>query len=412
MALNISLNGSNYVSEKTRGAFEQALQESKPQEAGLRVPDFENRIYAEGNGGRDVEDMVEKLEGGHRVIEAETQEASAAASAILDSLDHALAQSYEHQTLTLRVHEQYLHNQSDYARIFSELMQQQGAIFSGSFTNGNGTPQQVEVTVSVLDTLSRSMTRFHDLQEQTLDVHRQFLAQQSEYAHAAIQLLQQHTGTSQDAGRRILGAGDRKQEAGSRKQEAGSRKQEAGSKMQEVGRRIQESGKTQDVGIRLPDSGNGGRAAHIEPSITMSDHRVPATASVLTSPPLSIPLPNPAPSTPDLSLPTPSEAVAVPDSSYSLLLTSSLLSIVSEKTGYPADMLELSMDMESDLGIDSIKRVEILGALQDAHLDLPEVSTETLSEMRTLGQIVERLQEGSRAQGAETPEPAVSAKKV
>ena len=47
-------------------------------------------------------------------------------------------------------------------------------------------------------------------------------------------------------------------------------------------------------------------------------------------------------------------------------LTQSLLEIVSEKTGYPTEMLEMNMDMEADLGIDSIKRVEILGAMQSA----------------------------------------------
>ena len=42
-----------------------------------------------------------------------------------------------------------------------------------------------------------------------------------------------------------------------------------------------------------------------------------------------------------------------------------LLEIVADKTGYPTDMLEMDMDLEADLGIDSIKRVEILGALQE-----------------------------------------------
>ncbi len=45
-------------------------------------------------------------------------------------------------------------------------------------------------------------------------------------------------------------------------------------------------------------------------------------------------------------------------------LTNALLQVVSEKTGYPTETLELDMDMEADLGIDSIKRVEILGAIQ------------------------------------------------
>jgi acyl carrier protein len=75
-------------------------------------------------------------------------------------------------------------------------------------------------------------------------------------------------------------------------------------------------------------------------------------------------------------------------------LTESLLTIVSEKTGYPTDMLDLTMDMEADLGIDSIKRVEILGALQERHPDLPKIEPQALAELRTLGQIVNYLQTG------------------
>ncbi len=40
-----------------------------------------------------------------------------------------------------------------------------------------------------------------------------------------------------------------------------------------------------------------------------------------------------------------------------------VIDVVSEKTGYPADVLELDMQLDADLGIDSIKRVEILSAL-------------------------------------------------
>jgi len=45
--------------------------------------------------------------------------------------------------------------------------------------------------------------------------------------------------------------------------------------------------------------------------------------------------------------------------------TTELLAIISEKTGYPVDMLELSMNFETDLGIDSIKRLEIFSALYE-----------------------------------------------
>ena len=69
-------------------------------------------------------------------------------------------------------------------------------------------------------------------------------------------------------------------------------------------------------------------------------------------------------------------------------LTESLLTVVSDKTGYPSQMLELDMDMEADLGIDSIKRVEIMGAMQELYPDLPPFNPEELAELRTLGQII------------------------
>ena len=42
-----------------------------------------------------------------------------------------------------------------------------------------------------------------------------------------------------------------------------------------------------------------------------------------------------------------------------------LLSVVADRTGYPAEILNLDMALEADLGIDSIKRVEILSAVRD-----------------------------------------------
>ena len=70
-------------------------------------------------------------------------------------------------------------------------------------------------------------------------------------------------------------------------------------------------------------------------------------------------------------------------------LTAILLEVVSEKTGYPAEMLEMSMDMEADLGIDSIKRVEIFGALTAQNPEMSGVDPNELTELRTLGEIVD-----------------------
>ena len=57
------------------------------------------------------------------------------------------------------------------------------------------------------------------------------------------------------------------------------------------------------------------------------------------------------------------------------------MSIVADKTGYPAEMLELSMGLDADLGIDSIKRVEILSALQERLPDAPVITPEHLGEI-------------------------------
>jgi NAD(P)-dependent dehydrogenase (short-subunit alcohol dehydrogenase family)/acyl carrier protein len=78
-------------------------------------------------------------------------------------------------------------------------------------------------------------------------------------------------------------------------------------------------------------------------------------------------------------------------------ITPVLLEVVSEKTGYPIDMLNLDMDMEADLGIDSIKRVEIMSAIQEKMPDAPVVQPDQLGKLRTLAQILEHISVGSLA---------------
>ncbi len=70
-----------------------------------------------------------------------------------------------------------------------------------------------------------------------------------------------------------------------------------------------------------------------------------------------------------------------------------LLTVISEKTGYPTEMLELGMDMEADLGIDSIKRVEIFGSMTESYPEVSGINPNELTELRTLGQIVDYIAE-------------------
>ena len=74
-----------------------------------------------------------------------------------------------------------------------------------------------------------------------------------------------------------------------------------------------------------------------------------------------------------------------------------LLEVVSEKTGYPAEMLDLDMALDADLGIDSIKRVEILSALQERLPEAPPVKPEHLGTLHSLRQIAAFLAGGEAA---------------
>lgn len=86
-----------------------------------------------------------------------------------------------------------------------------------------------------------------------------------------------------------------------------------------------------------------------------------------------------------------------------------LLSLIAQKTGYQQDMLGMHMELEADLGIDSIKRVEILAAMRDAVPTLPDVDPTFMSNVGTLSDIVERLKAATGAAAAPSQEHASSA---
>ncbi|MDT8441221.1 MAG: SDR family NAD(P)-dependent oxidoreductase, partial [Desulfuromonadales bacterium] len=99
-----------------------------------------------------------------------------------------------------------------------------------------------------------------------------------------------------------------------------------------------------------------------------------------------------APAAPPVTAPAPLESGRV---------AAVLLAVIAEKTGYPEEMLETGMTLDADLGIDSIKRVEILSALQDQLPEAPPIKPEHLGTLQTIGQIVDFLT--SVSGGAETP---------
>ncbi|MET9469686.1 SDR family NAD(P)-dependent oxidoreductase [Streptomyces sp. NPDC006544] len=86
-----------------------------------------------------------------------------------------------------------------------------------------------------------------------------------------------------------------------------------------------------------------------------------------------------------------------------------IVEIVHTRTGYPRDMLDPELDLEADLSVDSIKRVEIIGALAD-RIGLPrdpdgspESAIEELSRIKTLRGIVDWVTAHSAPPAATTP---------
>ena len=91
-------------------------------------------------------------------------------------------------------------------------------------------------------------------------------------------------------------------------------------------------------------------------------------------------------------------------------IAQALLAVVAEKTGYQAAMLDLSMDLESDLGVDSIKRVEILYGIQERLPGLQELKPEALSALRTLQQIADHITGQNAGVAPAAPAAPVAAK--
>ena len=254
---------------------------------------------------------------------------ASAASASTSGLEESLALFYAHERETLKIHERYLETPKQYSETFHALMDKQMDVLS----NGPDT--------TVPDSIERSLLSFHENHTETLKIHEKFLDQQAATTRSTLNLLREHH------------------------------------------------------------------------SILTGSPRPKPILPVTSGSPKTIPTPT-APIVQAAATPTPSAPVITPAAETvpalgSEQLKSTMLEIVAEKTGYPTDMLELEMDMEADLGIDSIKRVEILGAVQEAHPGLPELNPEVMSELRTLGEIVEYMnsQMGTMPVSVATPAASV-----
>jgi len=149
------------------------------------------------------------------------------------------------------------------------------------------------------------------------------------------------------------------------------------------------------------------RASSTMPSAEADEAHLPRTISAIPPtaaivPPMTERPPAAAPTAPAIiepsgpSLPISSfeAAVASPATPAVPALDELLIKIVSERTGYPADMLGLDANLEAELGIDSIKRVEIIGAFRRAAVPATEEPAPELMEQLTSAATLRAILDG------------------
>ncbi|MBI4965598.1 MAG: SDR family NAD(P)-dependent oxidoreductase [Desulfomonile tiedjei] len=83
-----------------------------------------------------------------------------------------------------------------------------------------------------------------------------------------------------------------------------------------------------------------------------------------------------------------------------------ILALLSDKTGYPADMLDTALDLEADLGIDTVKQAEFISEVRET-FGIPRIEGLKIADFPTIEHIIEFVlahteRSGSGSEGEET----------
>ncbi len=89
-------------------------------------------------------------------------------------------------------------------------------------------------------------------------------------------------------------------------------------------------------------------------------------------------------------------------------VTARVLAVVAEQTGYPTDLLDMDLDLEADLGIDTVKQAEVFAAIREAY-GIPFDDSLKLRDYPTLNHVVGFVNERSGAAPAPAAAPAAEA---
>ena len=79
-----------------------------------------------------------------------------------------------------------------------------------------------------------------------------------------------------------------------------------------------------------------------------------------------------------------------------------VLALVSEQTGYPPDLLDLDLDLEADLGVDTVKQAEVFAAVRE-QFGIERDDTLQLREFPTLNDVIRFVHERAGVEGDARP---------
>ncbi len=104
--------------------------------------------------------------------------------------------------------------------------------------------------------------------------------------------------------------------------------------------------------------------------------------------------------------------VGVPAAGVVDEVTEAVVSIVAEMTGYPSDLLDLDLDLEADLGVDTVKQAEVFAAVR-ARFGVKRDDTLSLRDFPTLAHVIGWVREKTgilaTSDVVSVPAPAVPA---
>ncbi|MEZ8947648.1 phosphopantetheine-binding protein [Vibrio sp. 10N.247.311.18] len=363
--MNIKLNATNYISPATRKKMDQSLASGNVTE---KTEIVEVKV--------EVEKIVEKEVIKTEIVEvpvaapqasnvqqsvatapsaqaAQQPQVAQPASATIQptasvTVDESSLQSFFNaQQQAAEVHQQFLAIPQQYGDTFNTLMSEQAKMATAG--------------VAIPENLQRSMEMFHQHQAETLKAHAHYLEMQAHSNNSALNMLTQ--GSVQTVQPTFVAPVNAQPVI----QAPATQTTPAAIVQQPVAQ-------VQTAPVQAaPVQNTTVQKAPVQKAAPAPQVAAQAAAQVAAQP------------VPVKAQPAP---VAAPVAVQSADAEKVMLEVVAEKTGYPTEMLDLEMDMEADLGIDSIKRVEILGTVQDEMPNLPELNPEDLAECRTLGEIV------------------------